>query len=170
VLRIGAAAVLLGCDPPSEDVGRRLAASEARLLFSGKAPPRADAEIAVGRDFLDQVAQWPLRADIAYRNDKDLAVLRYDEDDAHLVFARSVTHGALRAQAFTTATAALDLEPGDVVIGCPPAAAVGGVCCLNATVLAGACLLIPDLDAVADGEGAAAHVGPCTGTGHVKGW
>ncbi|BAJ27133.1 MULTISPECIES: AMP-binding protein [Kitasatospora] len=140
VLRLGAVAVLL----PGGRAGT--GAHGAEVLFAtGRGEGQEEdgdvaVRIAVGPDFLDQLAFWPLRAEVVYRADDDPAVLHHATGPGAPV---AHDHGTLRARAYADATAGAGIEPGDVVRGCcPPEAAAGGPCGLHATVLAGACLVL----------------------------
>ncbi|MEU9856201.1 class I adenylate-forming enzyme family protein [Streptomyces sp. NPDC047974] len=157
VLRIGAVAVLLPEGLPPEQEDFRLRACGARMVFAagrGKAEEENEPlRIAVGPGFLDQVAFWPLDAEIAYRGDGDPAVVHLDAGPAEPVVV-VLDHGTLRARAYADATVAAGVAPGGVVYGrCPSEGSTGGLCGLHATVLAGACLVV---------VGATARPCPCS--------
>ncbi|MFI6152907.1 AMP-binding protein [Kitasatospora sp. NPDC051170] len=95
-------------------------------------------QVPTGPDFLGQLAFWPRHFDVAPRADSDLALLH------HGPAVTALTHGTLRVNAFTAATALLALSPEHTVTAALPLAVPGGQSCgLNAAVLAGACLTLP---------------------------
>ncbi|MFJ9691290.1 AMP-binding protein [Kitasatospora sp. NPDC101183] len=111
----------------------------ARLVFAAGRSDGSDRfRVPTGPDFLGQLAFWPRHFEVAPRADSDLAVLHHGRA------VSALTHGALRVDAFTAATALLALTPDHTVTAALPLAVPGGQSCgLNAAVLAGACLTLP---------------------------
>ncbi|GHF72363.1 AMP-binding protein [Kitasatospora xanthocidica] len=149
VLRIGAVVVTVDPVLGFRTVRRRLRESGVRLVFASHDPtdrPTPDASpvwVPTGPDILDQLAFWPQHFNIAQKADEDIAVVHHPAGASGSSMPTKLTHGAMRADAFTAAIELLDLAPGVTLVSALPMSHPAGQSCgLNATVLAGACLTL----------------------------
>ncbi|GLW72768.1 hypothetical protein Kpho02_50670 [Kitasatospora phosalacinea] len=152
VLRVGAIAVTKDPQRPVRELWHRpgdtrrarLGFTWARGATEGVARD-ATVRVPVGADFFDQLAFWPRHWAVASRSDREVAIVTETPASAGAgtVQEVAVTHGTLRADAFTAAVS-MDLHAHDT-IPCdqPLFHAVGQAHGLNAVVLAGACLSFP---------------------------
>ncbi|WP_328299228.1 AMP-binding protein [Streptomyces sp. NBC_00435] len=149
VLRIGAVVVTVDPGLGFRTVRRRLRESGVRLVFASHDPTARAAHdagpvrVPIGSDILTQLAFWPQHFDVAQRADEDIAVVHHPAGASGSLTPTELSHGAMRADAFTAAISLLDLAPDATLASALPVSHPAGQSCgLNATILAGACLTL----------------------------
>jgi long-chain acyl-CoA synthetase len=160
VLRAGGIVVPMNPLLKAREVEHCLGDSGARLVLAWETATEeaaAGAE-AVGAEThtvtaatLDDVASWPVYADVAARDEDNTAVILYTSGTTGTPKGAQLTHANMRANASVTAFQLFALTEHDVIMGCLPLFhSFGQTCALNAAIVAGASLtLLPRFDPTA---------------------
>jgi len=160
VLRAGGIVVPMNPLLKAREVEHCLGDSGARLVLvwetateaAAAGPQAAGAEShTVAGATLDDVAGWPVYADVAARDEDDTAVILYTSGTTGTPKGAQLTHANMRANASVTAFHLFALTEDDVIMGCLPLFhTFGQTCALNAAIVAGASLtLLPRFDPTA---------------------
>jgi long-chain acyl-CoA synthetase len=160
VLRVGGIVVPMNPLLKAREVEHCLGDSGARLVFAWEtaAEEAAAGAEAVGAEShtvagatLDDVAGWPVYADVAARDEADTAVILYTSGTTGTPKGAQLTHANMRTNAAVTASQLFALSADDVIMGCLPLFhSFGQTCALNAAIVAGASLtLLPRFDPTA---------------------
>jgi long-chain acyl-CoA synthetase len=150
ILRTGAIVVPLDVDLQGRELRAALADSTAALLIGWRGLPRTAGETtwpAAPGSFFDDGALSPEPADAVERDGADTAVIVYTSGTSGQPRGVELTHANLVSNARVTA-ALFGFGPEDSVLAALPLAhAFGQTCTLNATLLAGArVVLAPQLE------------------------
>lgn len=157
VLRAGAVVVPMNPLLKSREVEHYLRDSGAGLVFAWEtsaseaaaAAQTVGAEtVVISADSLEEIAGWPLGAEVCARDDSDTAVLLYTSGTTGTPKGAQLTHANMRANASASAIQLFEMTADDVVMGCLPLFhAFGQTCGMNASILVGATLtLLPRFD------------------------
>ncbi|RHW23907.1 long-chain fatty acid--CoA ligase [Nocardioides immobilis] len=160
VLRAGGIVVPMNPLLKAREVEHCLGDSGARLVLAWETATEeaAAGAKAVGTDChvvtgatLEDVAGWPVYADVAARDEEDTAVILYTSGTTGTPKGAELTHANMRANASVTASRLFALTEDDVIMGCLPLFhSFGQTCALNTAILVGASLtLLPRFDPTA---------------------